>query len=102
MHKTYIHIDEIGFIACTQRNSCRSLRDTKFVRNYPLLKAPNVSVCIAVPKEDCVVYYSVKDNALDGESFTNFIETLLKKDNKFCYLDLNNAEETFYQTKKKS
>ena len=34
---------------------------------------------MAVSKEDCVVHYSVKDNAFVGESFADFIEELIEK-----------------------
>lgn len=91
MDITYVFIDEMGFSACTQRNRGRSLRGTKCVRKGPLLKAPNVSVCMTVSKEDCIIHYCVKDSAFDGESFAHFIEELIEKckdlnHDKICFV----------------
>ena len=53
--KSYIFIDEMGYSCCTQRNRGRCLKGTKCVLKGPLLKAPNLSICMAVSKDDGVI-----------------------------------------------
>lgn len=76
---TYVFIDEMCFSCCTQRNRGRSFKGTDCVLKGPLLKAPNVSVCMAVSKEDGVIYHSVQNNAFNAETFAQFIKDLIEK-----------------------
>ena len=69
----------MGFSCCTQRNRGRSFKGTDCVLKGPLLKAPNVSVCMAVSKEDGVIYHSVQNNAFNAETFAQFIKDLIEK-----------------------
>lgn len=77
--KSYVFIDEMGYSCATQRNRGRSLKGTKCVLKGPLLKAPNVSICMAVSKDDGVIYHKVQDHAFNSESFAQFINDLIEK-----------------------
>lgn len=79
IHRTYVFIDEMGYSCSIQRNRGRSKKGTRCVRKGPLLKAPNVSVCMAVSKEDGIIYYSRQNNAFDGETFAQFMNELIEK-----------------------
>ena len=91
INRTYVFIDEMGLSCCTQRNRGRSLKGTKCVRKGPLLKAPNISVCMAVSKEDNIIHYKVENNAFNGEKFAEFINELIEKckqlnHEKICFI----------------
>lgn len=69
----------MGLSCCTQRNRGRSLKGTKCVRKGPSLKGPNISVCIAVSKEDNIIHDKVENNAFIGEKYAEFITELIEK-----------------------
>lgn len=77
--KNYAFIDEMGISIGTQRNRGRSLKEKRAIAVSPLLKAPNMSICMAINKECGVIRFSMQDHAYDSDSFTKFTKELKKK-----------------------
>lgn len=83
--KTFVFIDEMGMSICTLRNKGRSKKGTQAILKAPLSKAPNISVCMAICKEQGIVHYETKNEAFDGQSFYEFLKNLIQvcKDKNF-------------------
>lgn len=69
----------MGFSVCTQRNKGRSLKGKRSIQKVPLSKGPNLTTCMAVSKENGIIYYETQNEAFDGDNFADFIKQLIQK-----------------------
>lgn len=73
----FIFIDEVGYSIALQRSRGRAPIGQRLIQKLPTLKSPNISICMAISK-DQIIHYKKKIDAYDAESFNTFVKELVE------------------------